>query len=221
MVTRTIVAFSSAALLVGSITASAQVSVPTDKKTEFRVIGCLILEEDWRAAHGLGKGPLGGASKSDEFVLVDATQTPSSAPVVGCSEKGTGPAYRMTGHLEDKLKEYVGHRMEIIGRLEHGGDVKAANEPTSKKLPAELEIDSYREAPVMRARVSPPAPTVAPYTPAPASIDARNEPQSTPSPMPEETKALPKTASQQPLVLLIGVAFLALAVGVRTATRLS
>ena len=221
MVTRTIVAFSSAALLVGSITASAQVSVPTDKKTEFRVIGCLILEEDWRAAHGLGKGPLGGASKSDEFVLVDATQTPSSEPVVGCSEKGTGPAYRMTGHREDRLKDYVGHRMEIIGRLEHSGDVKAANDPASKKLPAELEIDSFREAPVVRARVAPPAPTVTPYIAPAPKVEAYNAPPATPSPMPEETKALPKTASPQPLLLMIGAAFLALADGLRAATRLS
>ena len=219
MVTRTVVAISSAALFVGSM-ASAQVALPTDRHTEMRVIGCVIPEEVYRMSHGLGKGPLNGASKSDEMVLVDITQTPSSAPNAPCSETGTGPVFRLTGHLEDKIRDFVGHRMEVVGRLEHSGDVEAAHDPSIKKLPAEFEIDSYREAPILRAATPAPPAAVAPYRPPPASVESRNEPV-TASPMPEQTKALPKTASQQPLVLMIGAAFLALAVGLRAAVRLS
>src|SRR6185369_10728469 len=75
------------------------------------VVGCLIRETDYRRAHGLGKGAIGGLGLGDEFVLVDATtaaapastapanrssaQTPATpSTAAGCTEKGTGKAYR-------------------------------------------------------------------------------------------------------------------------------
>src|SRR6184192_2007217 len=58
-------------------------------------VGCLVKETDYRAAHNLGKGALGGAGLGDEFVLVDATMTPAPA-AAGAPEaigtSGTSPS---------------------------------------------------------------------------------------------------------------------------------
>src|SRR2546429_7777748 len=91
--------------------AQAQKSSAADTMT---LVGCVIKESDYRRAHGLGKGALGGSGLGNEFVLVDtepagtgaATTRPSSttpaAPstTASCTETGTGPAYRLTGKRE-------------------------------------------------------------------------------------------------------------------------
>jgi hypothetical protein len=191
-----------------------------DTKQQMTVVGCLVRETDYRRAHGLGKGAFGGLGLGDEFVLVDATAvsapastdaatSASSSTAAPCAEKGTGQAYRVTGKSEDELKRFVGRRMEITGPFDHARDARTAAGQTNAKLPPEIKIASYREAPasVSAAPASAstaPAPAV---SPAPASVEARNEPSF--------RGPLPKTASNLPLIGLIGLISLSAAFGLR------
>ena len=165
--------------------------------------GCLMKEMDYRKAHQAMKGAFGGLGLGDEFVLVEN----------GCNEVGKGPAYRLTGKHEDELKRLVGRRVEVTGSWDKPHDVKAAAGQRATTLPPEFRIASFREAPEpvspapVAAAVAPAAPApVAEARPAPVaaaapvSVEARNE-----APAPE----LPKTASNLPLVGLIGLLSLA------------
>ena len=183
--------------------------------------GCLMTEPDYRQAHNLGKGAAGGLGLGDEFVLVNVkvspaksgTETaPSSAASAGAA---TGPvpaskcvdqgvAYRLTGSQEEKLKGLVNHQLEVQGRFKHADDVPAAGAQPADKLPAEVEIVSFREVP-NRAAVTEPAPArpvtaPAPTTPAPRAqaTEPTTEPKTT------EPK-MPHTASSSGLVALVGV----------------
>jgi hypothetical protein len=198
------------------------------------LVGCLIHESDYRKAHGLGKGALGGVGLGDEFVLVDATEVPATnataAPSAGespsrpasssspaCAETGNGKAYRMTGKAEDQLKPFVGHRMQITGQFDHERDAKTAAGETNAKLPPEIKIASYREAPASIAQ----APATARTTPAPSAPPAASVP-SQPSSQPSQVasnqtpteRRLPNTASNEPLIALIGMICLSVAFGV-------
>src|SRR5437762_11997118 len=129
MVFRKIAGFSTAVLFV-SISSIAQTNSPSPTKSKqadakrgdtastMTVTGCLVKEADYRSAHGLGKGALNGAGLGDEFVLVDTTEsgapasdstanarsktsgTAPSTSAASCTEKGAGPAYRLTGSKE-------------------------------------------------------------------------------------------------------------------------
>ena len=111
----------------------------------------------------------------------------------------------MTGQLEEHLKSFVGHRMEITGTFDHPRDVRTAEGQTDAKLPAEIKIASYRDAPL----VNPPA---ASLVPPPASTVAQNEPA---APPPVGTSGeLPKTASSEPLIALIGAVLLSIGVAI-------
>ena len=205
-------------------------TTPTPKKASDTAAtqtftGCLMTEPAYRTAHNLGKGALGGAGLGDEFVLVDVKVSPAmattgsapapdtsavtaSATASTCADRGV--AYRLTGHLEDKLKPLVGHQLEVQGRFQHADDVVAGAAQPADKLPAEVEIISYREAPSPAPTVQP-APPVTSATP-PASTPASTiEPARTPSPTPpaptatEPPRRLPNSASSSPLTALIGV----------------
>ena len=216
---------------------------PSDTGT-MKFVGCLIKESDYRSAHKLGKGTLGtGVGIGDEYVLVDATSAPAASgsqanapasstgakPAAGraenCTEKGTGTAYRMTGKHEEELKSFVGRRMEIFGKFEHASDVKAAADPDSAKLPAEVEIASFSEAPALASAAAPaaaPAPSASQAAPAPSSAEARNQ-NNGPAPQVAQSNAsreLPRTASDGPLIALIGLISLTAGVGLSVRRRL-
>jgi hypothetical protein len=191
-----------------------------DAKQPMTVVGCLVRESDYRRTHKLGKGALGGLGLGDEFVLVNATRvsgTSSSgagSPSVTadrCAESGTGDAYRLTGKKEDGLKRFVGRWLEVTGTFDHERDAKTAAGQTNAKLPAEIKIASFREASAsasgsVASSTETPRPSVAPpSSPAPASTEARNESRA----------PLPKTASNLPLVGLIGLISLAAVAGLR------
>ena len=227
-----------AATAQGQQTPSNPASSKASPRTEqnMKLVGCLMTEPDYRRAHNLGKGALAGAGLGDEFVLVDASSTPAAAtdtaanassstaaatPSAGsarCTEKGTGQAYRMTGKLERELKGFVGRRVEVIGKFDHERDAKTAAGETNAKLPAEVEIASYREAPA-----SEPA-TASARTPEPAAAaQARNEPPQAPgnqAPPAETRRDLPRTASNQPLIALIALVSLTAALAVGFVRRL-
>lgn len=214
-----------------SVAAFAQTNSRNPKDT-MTLVGCLVGESDYRRAHGLGKGALGGVGLGDEFVLVDATTAPAAGaaerassepsstaaaatPPAGatrCSETGSGKAYRLTGKREDELKPFVGRRIEVTGSFDHERDAKTDAGQTNAKLPAEIAIASFRAAPAAGAVASAGATPATPRASAePSSTVARNEPP--------ERGALPKTASNLPLVGLIGIMCLSAAFGLRLSRR--
>ena len=198
--------------------------------TTMTLVGCLMKESDYRRAHNLGKGTLGGLGLGDEFVLVDATEVattsaadttseparPAAAPTstsATCRESGVRKAYRMTGKEEKDLKPFVGHRMQITGTFDHERDAKTAAGETNAKLPPEIKIASYREAPALAAQRSAAASTTTP--PAPVTQPVPTTQNQVASNEPSSEKRLPNTASNLPLVGLIGFVCLIAALGVR------
>ncbi len=188
--------------------------------------GCLMTEPAYRRAHNLGSGAVGGVGLGDEFVLVDVTVTPakesavqtdapkSSAAVrpsgaaVTCADRGV--AYRLTGTAEEKIKGLVGRHLEVQGRFKHSADAAAGGTRPSEKLPAEVEIVSFREAPapampsdIGPAAVPPSQPRPLPPPPAVDQPRASTPPARTADTT--EPHPLPKTASSMPLLALIGV----------------
>jgi hypothetical protein len=240
MMVRKIAGLSTAVLFV-SISAVAQAGQPattsqqagakgSDTGSTMTVVGCLVKEADYRRAHDRGKGALGGAGLGDEFVLVDATNGPASAASgsspesapgttaaapstsANCSEQGVGTAYRLTGKREAELKSLVGHRLEITGRFDHARDARTAAGETHAKLPPEIAIASYREAPA--AAAAPPA-AAAPTGTSGAAPRTETTPPATTAP----ANPLPKTASDQPLIALIALLCLGAGVGLHTLRR--
>jgi LPXTG-motif cell wall-anchored protein len=175
--------------------------------------GCLMSEPDYRRAHNLGEGTVGGAGLGNEFVLVDVTVSPAKEPAattpssdesvasavaaIGstgkCADQGT--AYRLTGPNEGQLKTLVGRQVEIQGRFKDPTDPR-----TGEKLPNEVELLSFRAAPAP-APVSEPA-----ATPTPAQTTPPPPPpaQAAPPPPPPPVQAVPpppspvQTAPPQP-----------------------
>lgn len=245
MGTKQIAACSSVLFLV-SISAVAQTGNQTpapqvhanaaDTKTPMTLTGCLVKEEDYRRAHKLGSGALGGVGLGDEFILVNAVSaqassaspsTPlsaassSAAPPPSaehCSETSGGAAYRLTGKLEDELKSFVGHRMEITGTFDHPRDAKTAAGQTRAKLPPEIAISLYREAPVSMAAAASPATTATSGT-SPVEPRSQTPAPASPTPAPQTRSSLPQTASNKPMIALIGGILLSAAVTLREFRR--
>jgi LPXTG-motif cell wall-anchored protein len=192
--------------------------------------GCLMTERDYRRAHNLGEGTVGGAGLGDEYVLVDVKVSPAksaaaTAPASGasvsatattsstrCADKGT--AYRLTGSGEEQLKTLAGRHVEIQGRFKDPTDAREG-----EKLPNEVEMISFREAPAPAAVTEPVTPTP-PTTPPPAPPTAappraQTAPPTSPTLEPPAAQAatpttatqreLPRTASSTALLALIGV----------------
>ena len=186
--------------------------------------GCLMTERDYRSAHNLGAGTVGGAGLGNEYVLVDvkvspakaaaATAAPTGTPAVSasttstskCADKGT--AYRLTGSGEEQLKTLVGRQVEIQGRLKDPTDAREG-----EKLPNEVEMISFTEAPAPAPTMEPASPRLpvqgVPPPPTPATIDPARE--QTAAPTTTARRELPATASSTGLAALIGV--LALSAG--------
>ena len=166
-----------AALALGTVafaqsTAQSQPPTPPASQTatqaapaaEVTITGCVQKEDDYRAANNLGKGGAAGtgAGSGNEFVLIGATITPAGA--VGTS--GTTPpaaapmAFELTGENESKVAEFVGKRVEIVGKLKPAemGAAGPTGGATAGKPPAgvdvaskdlklrEVEISSVKEA---------------------------------------------------------------------------
>lgn len=201
--------------------------------------GCLMTERDYRSAHNLGAGQVGGVGLGDEFVLVDvkvspangasaangatattprsdtsATASASTTASSKCADQGT--AYRVTGSDEEKLKGLVGRQLEIQGRFKHADDAAAGGTRPDEKLPAEVEMVSFREAPAATAMTESAAPQTStssparpqPTPPTPATIEPARDGAAATAPRRE----LPRTASSTALLGLVGV--LALGSGV-------
>jgi LPXTG-motif cell wall-anchored protein len=150
-----------------------------------------MTERDYRSAHNLGAGQVGGVGLGDEFVLVDVKVSPAKAtaatpptdtPMVGASAQTTSPtkcadqgtAYRLAGSNEEQLKTLVGRHVEVQGRFKNADDATASGARPEGALPAEVEIVSFREAPAPEAVTAPTAttaqPTSTPIAPPPAQV---------------------------------------------------
>jgi LPXTG-motif cell wall-anchored protein len=200
--------------------------------------GCLMSERDYRRAHNLGEGTVGGAGLGDEVVLVDVKVSPakdtaatepasdvsaalakiSTSAAAKCADQGT--AYRLTGPAEDQMKNLVGRQVEIQGRFKDPTDPR-----TGEKMPNEVEILSFREAPAAAAVAAPvtepaappppppPPPPVqaAPPPPPPVQAAPPQPPPTVPPPAVQTEPAtttrteLPRTASSTALLALVGV----------------
>jgi len=210
--------------------------------------GCLMTERDYRSAHNLGAGTVAGAGLGDEFVLVDvkvsaAKSTAASASSANpsavrasastssaakCADQGT--AYRLTGSVEDQIsKDLVGRQVEIQGRFKDPEDPR-----TGEKMPNEVEVLSFREAPAavevsepaapvqtappppvqtappppVQTAPPPPVQTAPPpqvQTAPPAPVQPAPPAPAQAAPAPTTRSELPRTASSSALLALIGV----------------
>jgi hypothetical protein len=201
-----------------------------DSTATMTFVGCLIRESDYRRTHALGKGGVAGLRTGSDFVLVDAktdpadstpstsavsstTATVSAGPSASCVEVGTGEAYRLAGKREGELKPFIGHYIEITGRFEHAHDAKAAAGETTAKLPVEIVVASYRPASLHSET---PVIATSGQTPSQPSPSAQGVP--TP-PSAQTARELPRTASNEPLILLIGLLSMSAAIAVTVLRR--
>ena len=134
------------------------------------ITGCIQREADYRAANNMGSGGVAGTGvgAGNEFVLVNATMGAASATVgtSGSTPPAAGTpaapaAYELTGENEGQAGQFVGKRVEIMGKLKAAdiaatgaptGGVTAGNPPTgvdvtkSKDLKLrEIEVTSVKE----------------------------------------------------------------------------
>jgi hypothetical protein len=176
-------------------------------KGDMTLVGCLIKESDYRAAHGFGKGGIAGVRTGSDFVLVDASVSVEGARATAsgsCSEKGTGDAYRLAGKAEGKLKPFAGRYVEITGRFEHPRDTRIAAGQIKSELPPEIIVVSYRA----------PAGGGEPVASNPPAARATSEPPAANNQPVAEARALPKTASAEPLVAVFGMLCLGIAASI-------
>ncbi len=187
----------------------------------------------YRRAHNLGDGAAAGVGLGDEFVLVDVKVTPATAAVATarpsqpsaavtsasatpatCADRGV--AYRITGSDEEKLKELVGRQLEIQGRFKDAEDAATAGARAADRIPAEIVMVSFSEAPSAAPMSEPMAATPPPVTPTPpvATVETPRTPIPAPvaDPAPAPRRELPRTAGSSVVLGLIGV--LALSSGV-------
>ena len=130
---------------------------------EITVTGCIQREADYRQAKDAGKGGAAGTGvgAGNEFILSNASAKagPDAGPVGTSGAAAT--AYELTGSGEGQAAQFVGKRVEIIGRLK-AAETSASGKPTggatagpppsgvdatSKDLQLrELEVTSVKEA---------------------------------------------------------------------------
>jgi hypothetical protein len=205
----------------------------TSKQPEMQVtvVGCVQSEAEYRKAHDIGRGgALGtGAGSADEFVLINATRSPAGSMAKDCASATGGDAYELTGKGEDAVKPFVGHWVEISGKLKEA-KVTTGTSGTDQPRPTggfdpmnrdlklfELDVDSIHDyAPAAAITPAPVDQTAAntPATPAPAvTTPAPGEPQATGT---SGRDTLPSTGSELPLVGLLGAFCVAAAIAIRS-----
>jgi hypothetical protein len=141
--------------------ASSQKAGDTETVT---LVGCIQSEADYRKAQNLGRGgAVGtGAGVGNEYVLVNASRSASAGGATGTagSTSSAAQAYELSGTNESQAGQFVGKRVEIVGKLKRAemgatgptGGATAGAPPrgvdaTSKDLKLrELEVTSVRES---------------------------------------------------------------------------
>jgi hypothetical protein len=109
----------------GATTTAQEAARPSDTQSQMTLVGCVQREADYRRAKDAGQGGVAGTGvgAGNEFVLVHASNKESGAqagatsPGAAVGTSGTaGEAYELTGSGEGQLAQYVGKRVEIVGR---------------------------------------------------------------------------------------------------------
>jgi len=192
-----------------------------------------------------------GSSASSSNSSMSSSSSTSSASMSTCADQGV--AYRLTGTAEEHIKGLVGHQLEVQGRFKHANDASATGTSATgtsstsstsststtdddKKLPPEVEIVSFREAPVATtaamSTTSNDTRSSADTTSTTPMVSTRTQPQYQPQPQTPTTttpttsfdrssttdtsatttpRRMPHTASAMPLLAALGA--LALAAG--------
>jgi hypothetical protein len=102
-------------------------TAPTTQPDQVTLVGCIQKESEYRQAQDKGKGGAGtGIGTGDEFVLTNA-----SMATQGLKSETAVPAtaFELTGANEEKVKEFVGKRVQITGKLK-AAEMGAAGRPT-------------------------------------------------------------------------------------------
>jgi len=174
--------------------AVAQTDAVDDEAHSVTLVGCIMRESDFRDMYGPGQsGPRGpGIGLRNEYMLVDAHPvTPSGSNPGVVETTGTCPpapggfpsAYELTGPREKEVAAFLGHRVELTGMQKRAKTravgTSGLREPTGGFDPLghelhlfEVEVASFRDAPVAAVAAASPAPApepVAPTPPAPAA----------------------------------------------------
>ena len=151
-----------------------QTGARSSTNQQITVTGCIQREADYRRAHDAGRGGAAGTGVGvgNEFVLTEASVSPGASasartaepsnPTGTAGSSATGSmAYELTGANEGAASQYVGRRVEIMGKLKAAetdasgratGGATAGQPPTgvdvtSKDLKLrELEVTSVRES---------------------------------------------------------------------------
>ena len=123
-------------------------TAPAGAAEQVTITGCVQREDDYRAANNLGKGgAVGtGVGAGNEFVLISATISPATSTVgtSGTSAAGAPMAYELTGENESQVSQFVGKRVEIVGKLKPAemGAAGATGGATAGKPPAGVDVAS-------------------------------------------------------------------------------
>ena len=105
---------------------------------QITVTGCIQREADYRKAQDAGRGGAAGTGvgTGNEFILADASASPSKAGAEPSSPAGptgtsgsSSSAYELTGPNEGQAAQFVGQRVEIAGMLK-SAEVAASGKPT-------------------------------------------------------------------------------------------
>ena len=193
--------------------AAAQTDAVDDEAHSITLVGCVMRESDFREMYGPGQsGPRGpGIGLRNEYMLVDAHPvTPSGSNPGVVETTGTCPpapggfptAYELTGPREKEVAAFLGHRVELTGMQKRAKTravgTSGLREPTGGFDPLghelhlfEVEVASFRDAPVAAAAAAVTTPAPAPEPVAPAEPVAA----APPAPAPEaEVAAVPPPA---------------------------
>jgi hypothetical protein len=120
---------------------------------QITLTGCVQSEADFRRAKGMDKGgpAASGVGVGNEFVIVDASKAAAGA-ATSPADAPAGNAFAATGSGEGDLKQYVGKRVEITGKIKRA-ERSATGAPTGGIDPAgkdlqlqEIDIASVKPA---------------------------------------------------------------------------
>jgi hypothetical protein len=189
--------------------AVAQTDAVDDEAHSVTLVGCIMRESDFRDMYGPGQsGPRGpGIGLRNEYMLVDAHPvTPSGSNPGVVETTGSCPpapggfptAYELTGPREKEVASFLGHRVELTGMQKRAKTravgTSGMREPTGGFDPLghelhlfEVEVASFRDAPVAAAAaaVTSPAPAPEPVAAAPPARAAEAEVAAAAPPAPE------------------------------------
>lgn len=185
--------------------------VQDQEERPITLVGCVMRESVYRDTYGPGlSGPRGpGIGVRNEYMLVDAREIPSGAPIpvdanAACSPAGsTFPtAYELTGSREREIAEYVGRRVVLTGIQKEatvrpvGTSGSGILRPTGGFDPLghemhlfEVELATFRDVNAVLAEQPAPAPEPAPIVEAPPPAPVA---EAAPAPAPEVVEAAPE-----------------------------